>query len=67
MGTINCGQLNATNATVTNNATLENVALTNGRLDLPVWTTGTRPGSPVTGTTGYNSSSDMEKVEYLSF
>ena len=64
MGTINCGQLNATNATVTNNATLENVALTNGRLDLPVWTTGTRPGSPVIGTTGYNSSSDMEKVEY---
>ena len=64
MGTINCGQLNATNATVTNNATLENVALTNGRLDLPVWTTGTRPGSPVIGTAGYNSSSDMEKVEY---
>lgn len=64
MGTINCGNMNATNATITNDLNAENLALTNGRLDLPVWTTGTRPSSPVVGTAGYNSSSDMEKVEY---
>ena len=64
MGTINCGNMNATNATITNDLNAENLALTNGRLDLPVWTTGTRPTSPVQGTAGYNSSSDMEKVEY---
>ena len=64
MGTINCGNMNATNATITNNLNAENLALTNGRLDLPVWTTGTRPSSPVVGTAGYNSSSDMEKIEY---
>ena len=33
-------------------------------MDLPVWTTGTRPGSPVIGTAGYNSSEDMKKIEY---
>ena len=64
MGTINCGNMNATNATITNDLNAENLALTNGRLDLPVWTTGTRPSSPVQGTAGYNSSSDMEKIEY---
>ena len=64
MGTINCGNMNATNATITNDLNAENLALTNGRLDLPVWTTGTRPTSPVQGTAGYNSSSDMEKIEY---
>ena len=64
MGTINCGNMNATNATITNDLNAENLALTNGRLDLPVWTTGTRPSSPVVGTAGYNSSSDMEKIEY---
>ena len=64
MGTINCGNMNATNATITNDLNAENLALTNGRLDLPVWTTGTRPSSPVVGTAGYNSSDDMEKVEY---
>ena len=64
MGTINCGNMNATNATITNDLNAENLALTNGRLDLPVWTTGTRPSRPVQGTAGYNSSSDMEKIEY---
>ena len=64
MGTINCGTMNATNATITNDLNAENLALTNGRLDLPTWTTGTRPSSPVVGTVGYNSDSDMEKVEY---
>tara|TARA_B100000927_G_C16440414_1_gene459498 strand:- start:308 stop:1273 length:966 start_codon:yes stop_codon:yes gene_type:complete len=64
MGTINCGNMNATNATITNDLNAENLALTNGRLDLPVWTTGTRPSNPVVGTAGYNSSSDMEKIEY---
>ena len=59
MGTINCGNMNATNAPITNDLNAENLALTNGRLDLPVWTTGTRPTSPVQGTAGYNSSSDM--------
>tara|TARA_B000000565_G_scaffold15409_1_gene11087 strand:- start:352 stop:1317 length:966 start_codon:yes stop_codon:yes gene_type:complete len=64
MGTINCGTMNATNATITNDLNAENLALTDGRLDLPVWTTGTRPSSPVVGTVGYNSSDDMDKVEY---
>jgi hypothetical protein len=64
MGTINCGNMNATNATITNDLNAENLALTNGRLDLPVWTTGTRPSSPVVGTAGYNSSDDMAKIEY---
>ena len=64
MGTINCGTMNATNATITNDLNAENLGLTNGRLDLPVWTTGTRPSSPVVGTVGYNSSDDMDKVEY---
>ena len=64
MGTINCGNMNATNATITNDLNAENLSLTDGRLDLPKWTTGTRPSSPVIGTVGYNSSSDMEKIEY---
>ena len=64
MGTINCGNMNATNATITNDLNAENLTLTDGRLDLPTWTTGTRPSSPVVGTVGYNSDSDMEKVEY---
>ena len=64
MGTINCGQINATNASVTNTGTIEVASLTNGRLDLPVWTTGTRPSNPVVGSQGYNSSEDMKKIEY---
>lgn len=33
----------------------------NGSLNLPTWTTGTRPSSPLTGQTGWNSTlSSME-------
>ena len=64
MGTLNVGTVNATNANVTNTGTIEIASLTNGRLDLPVWTTGTRPSSPVVGSQGYNSSEDMKKIEY---
>lgn len=64
MGTLNVGTVNATNANVTNTGTIEVANLTNGRLDLPVWTTATRPSSPVIGSQGYNSSEDMLKIEY---
>ena len=64
MGTLNVGTVNATNANVTNTGTIEVANLTNGRLDLPVWTTATRPSSPVVGSQGYNSSDDMKKIEY---
>ena len=64
MGTLNVGTVNATNANVTNTGTIEVANLTNGRLDLPVWTTATRPSSPVVGSQGYNSSEDMLKIEY---
>ena len=64
MGTLNVGTVNATNANVTSTGTIEIANLTNGRLDLPVWTTGTRPTSPVVGSQGYNSSEDMKKIEY---
>tara|TARA_S200000501_G_C20865308_1_gene761627 strand:+ start:3516 stop:4481 length:966 start_codon:yes stop_codon:yes gene_type:complete len=64
MGTLNVGTVNATNANVTNTGTIEVANLTNGRLDLPVWTTATRPSSPVVGSQGYNSSEDMKKIEY---
>ena len=64
MGTLNVGTVNATNANVTSTGTIEIANLTNGRLDLPVWTTATRPNSPVVGSQGYNSSEDMKKIEY---
>ena len=33
-----------------------------GRINLPTWTTGTRPSSPSTGTTGYNTTTGQIEV-----
>jgi len=46
-------QLQAAGTTI---ATIASTGMTvGGRLNLPTWTTGTRPSSPATGTTGYNT------------
>ena len=40
--------------------------MTVGELEIPVWTTGTRPSNPSVGNIGFNQSDEVQKIEYWS-
>ena len=49
-------------ATTSTGVAVTGVLSASGRLNLPTWTTGTRPSSPSTGTTGYNTTTAQIEV-----